>query len=72
MRKATGLLLLLAGVGLFLHGYVLARSVRGATQKLGADVHAVWSGATPITPAMYFMLIGGLLVAAGAAGVLKK
>ncbi len=72
MRQIIGAILILAGAGLFLRGYVLEQSLRGATQRLGAHVHAAWSGRLPVTPAMECMLAGGLLVAGGAGAVLKK
>ena len=72
MRRIIGLLVILIGVGIFIQGYVLAHSMRGAAQKLGANMRAVWSGRAPLTPAMSCMIGGGFLVAAGTLTVFKK
>ena len=72
MRRIIGVVLILAGAGLFLRGYVLQQSVRGTAQRLRANVRAAWSGRLPVTPALASMLGGGLLVAGGAVAVLKK
>ncbi|HTQ31804.1 MAG TPA: DUF3185 family protein [Opitutaceae bacterium] len=72
MRRTIGLVLILAGAALFFRGYVLRQSVRGAAQKLGADVRAAWNGQPPLTPAAYCMIGGGLLMAGGAVATLKK
>ncbi len=72
MRLVNALVLLLAGSGLFWHGYELSHSVRGAVQKLGAQVHGTLHNELDVTTATWFMIAGGVLIAGGTAALLKR
>lgn len=72
MPKIIALLLLAAGVGLVWHGFQVRDSFKGKAQQVSSDVQKDLNGDTKITDATWFMIGGGVLVVAGAAGVFKK
>ncbi|HTQ31249.1 MAG TPA: DUF3185 family protein [Opitutaceae bacterium] len=72
MRKIIVLLLFVAGAGLAWHGLQVRDSLKGKAQDAGADVQKAWNGGVKVTDATWFMIGGGVLVAAGVVVALKK